>query len=166
MKSLIKISSLIFCVFTLSGCFGSIDEATQNALEACGIVKYVPPEGDSVVDENTPKKGDYVFNSKESGGFWSVTDDIKSHETRSETWKKRAVSASSAAKLDSKYLVLSTATTNLSNISTQVVSVRKLMLAANSTNFSRIDWSFIDPYNLELNTWRIECTGIAESLNK
>jgi hypothetical protein len=165
-KSLIKMSSLIFCVFTLSGCFGSIDEATQNALEACGIVKYVPPVGDSVVDENTPKNGDYVFNSEESGGFWSVTDDIKSHETRSETWKKRAVSASSAARLDSKYLVLSSASTNLSNINTQVVSVRKLMLAANSTNFSGIDWSFADPYNLELNTWRIECTGIADSLNK
>jgi hypothetical protein len=166
MKSLIKISSLIFCVFTLSGCFGSIDEATQNALEACGIVKYVPPEGDSVVDENTPKKGDYVFNSEETSGFWSVTDDIKSHETRSETWKKQAISASSAAKLDSKYLVLSTASTNLSNINAQVVNFRKQMLADNSTNFSRIDWSFADPYNLELNTWRIECTGIADSLNK
>ena len=165
MKSYLKASFLFCCVITLSGCFGSIDEATQNASEACGIIKYVPPKGDSIVNKNTPKKGDYVFNSKESGGFWSVTDDIKSHETRSETWKKRAVSASSAARLDSKYLVLSTASTNLSNINTQVVSVRKLMLAANSTNFSGIDWSFTEPYNLELNTWRIECTGIADSLN-
>jgi hypothetical protein len=166
MKSLIKMSSLIFCVFTLSGCFGSIDEATQNALEACGIVKYVPPEGDSVVDENTPKKGDYVFAPPNFDTTWEITDDLKSHETRSAEWSKRAISASSASKLDSKFTSLSIPTTNLANMNQQVLTIKKDVLKKGFNYYGSYDWTFLESYNTDLNTWKIECTAINNTLNK
>jgi hypothetical protein len=166
MKLLIKMSSLIFCVFTLSGCFGSIDEATQNALEACGIVKYVPPEGDSVVDENTPKKGEYVFAPPDFKTLWYPTDDIKSHQARSALWSERAISASSASKLDPKFASLSIPTTNLANMNQNVVTIREEMLKDGSTYYGGYDWTFLESYNTDLNTWKIECTAINNTLNK
>ena len=166
MKSLIKMSSLIFCVFTLSGCFGSIDEATQNALEACGIIKYVPPVGDSVVDENTPKKGEYVFTPPDFEGTWNISDELKSHETRSAEWSKKAIAASSATKLDTRFTSLSIPTTNLANMNQQVVNIRKEMLRNGSYSYGTYDWNFLNSYNTDLNTWNIECTAINNTLNK
>jgi hypothetical protein len=155
---------ILSSIFLLVGCSNTIDQATQNAMNACGIVIYDPEINDSVVVEGSPKSGDYFFSQPDNSSFWSVDDPLPSHRQRSETWESRAISASSASKLDSKYAALSIATTNLANANSRLVLIKTQMMRDSSLR-SYNDWSFLNSYSNDLNTWGIECASIIQVLN-
>ena len=93
-----------------------------------------------------------------------MDDPLPSHRQRSENWESRAISASSASKLDSKYAALSIATTNLANANSRLVLIKTQMMRDSSLR-SYNDWSFLNSYSNDLNTWGIECASIVQVLN-
>jgi hypothetical protein len=155
---------ILSSIFLLIGCSNTIDQATKNAMNACGIEIYDPEINDSAVIDGTPKSGDYFFSQSDGSSFWSVNDPLPSHRARSDLWETRAISASSASKLDSKYAVLSIATTNLANANSRLVSIKTQMIKDSSLR-GYDDWSFLNSYNDDLNTWDIECASIVQVLN-
>lgn len=165
MKTLPRVILSFLLLLIVSGCSETIDAATENAIAACGIEVYETGIDDRIVSDDSLANGDYYFNPPSKESFWSIYDPLPQHKERADVWEKRAISASVASKSDSKYNELSKSSTALANANSRLVSI--LTQYENDVSLgSYSDWTFLDSYNDDLNTWSIECASIVEFLNR
>jgi hypothetical protein len=149
----------------LAACSSSSSPAQPHVVQACGLTSSAG-NGDWVAPPLTP-----------SESRWTFGDPLVELEDAAKEWADQAVSATRAAREDSRYSNLRDATVDISAMRNDVVAWAQTDRAKHA-RFDEL--SSTDPflqqgleiesrvlavYNGVLQTWRVECNAAADELN-